>query len=291
MSRTTLRGLRPLAPLFSSAEGAPLPLPPRLRRLYGPLRFPQRRGGPHVFANFASTLDGVVAFEGSRSGGSEVGGFNDQDRMVMGILRSVADVVVIGAGTMRAVPRHIWTPGSLFPGLTEEFSELRRRMHLPALPRLVVVSGQGELDLNLPTFQTGAQEVLVATTSRGARRLRARPLPARVKVWDGGEGPRLQARAVLRAARRGGATQRVLVEGGPDLLGTLLSAGALDELFLTLAPQVAGRDGAHRRRALVEGTLFGPSRPLWGSLVDARRAGDHLMLRYRFPRGRPKLLR
>ncbi|WP_201360899.1 hypothetical protein [Dictyobacter formicarum] len=57
----------------------------------------------------------------------------------------------------------------------------------------------------------------------------------------------------------------------------------LDELFLTLAPQIAGRDSATARPGLVEGHLFAPEHPLWGTLVSVKRGGSHLFLRYAFP--------
>ena len=60
----------------------------------------------------------------------------------------------------------------------------------------------------------------------------------------------------------------------------------LDELFLTLAPQVAGRDASAERPGLVEGRIFAPDTPVWGELVEVRRAGEHLFLRYAFPSGR-----
>jgi len=58
--------------------------------------------------------------------------------------------------------------------------------------------------------------------------------------------------------------------------------GLLDELFLTLSPQIAGRDTTIERPGLVTGTLFAPERPLWGILVSVKRGRSHLFLRYAF---------
>jgi len=77
-------------------------------------------------------------------------------------------------------------------------------------------------------------------------------------------------------------TQIILVEGGPRLMGDFFAEQCLDELFLTLAPQVAGRDDASERPGLVAGQSFAPERPLWGTLVGVKRAGSHLFLRYAF---------
>jgi riboflavin biosynthesis pyrimidine reductase len=65
-------------------------------------------------------------------------------------------------------------------------------------------------------------------------------------------------------------------------MGDFFAEQCLDELFLTLAPQVAGRDAARDRPGLVAGHSFAPERPLWGTLVGVKRAGSHLFLRYAF---------
>jgi riboflavin biosynthesis pyrimidine reductase len=65
------------------------------------------------------------------------------------------------------------------------------------------------------------------------------------------------------------------------LFGQLLRANLVDELFLTVAPQVVGRDEAARRLSLVEGVSFG-GQGRWASLASVRRAGDDLFLRYEF---------
>jgi riboflavin biosynthesis pyrimidine reductase len=73
----------------------------------------------------------------------------------------------------------------------------------------------------------------------------------------------------------------LLCEGGPRLLARLLEIGAVDELFLTLAPQVAGRDADLPRLALVEGTAFTAREAPWWALASVARVEDHLFLRYR----------
>jgi riboflavin biosynthesis pyrimidine reductase len=64
----------------------------------------------------------------------------------------------------------------------------------------------------------------------------------------------------------------------PRLLGDFLGAGCLDEQFLTLAPQLAGRDETVDRPGLVAGRLFATATPLWATLVSVKRAGSHLFL-------------
>ena len=72
----------------------------------------------------------------------------------------------------------------------------------------------------------------------------------------------------------------VLSEGGPTLFGQLLAAGAVDDLFLTVAPQVAGRSGQTERLSLVEGMGFAPSQAPWARLRSVMRSEDYLFLRY-----------
>src|SRR5471032_1810781 len=118
--------LAPLKTLFETKRGKVLPLPPKLARLYGCLRMPLPRSHPHVFSNFVTTLDGVVSLNvKGHASGSDISGFSVQDRMVMGLLRAVADVVVVGAGTLGADRQHVWTAAGIFPGLADEYSRLR----------------------------------------------------------------------------------------------------------------------------------------------------------------------
>ena len=74
----------------------------------------------------------------------------------------------------------------------------------------------------------------------------------------------------------------ILVEGGPLLIGNFFAEKLMDELFLTLAPQIAGREDSVERPGLVAGKVFAPEDPLWGRLMGIKRRGNHLFLRYAF---------
>ncbi|HYN27200.1 MAG TPA: dihydrofolate reductase family protein, partial [Burkholderiales bacterium] len=128
-----------------------LPLPPNLARLYGCLRMPLPRSHPHVFSNFVTTLDGVVSLsEKGHASGGDISGFNVQDRMVMGLLRAIADVVIVGSGTLGADRRHVWTAEAIFPALADEYRRLRKELGKREAPLNVIVSGSGGTDLSLP---------------------------------------------------------------------------------------------------------------------------------------------
>lgn len=279
--------MTPLAPLESLLDrtgGDEFPLPPGLAALYGPLRFPLRKGRPYVIGNFVATVDGVASLSApGLSGGGPISGSNPHDRMVMGLLRSVADAVIVGAGTLRSVPNHLWTAEHIYPPLADSYRWLRTTLGKSAPALNVIVTARGELDLDLPVFRSAKVKVLIVTTPEGARRLRARDLPPPVAIEEAGEGGPIGAREVLSAVGRILPGDILLVEGGPRLMGDFFHEMCLDELFLTIAPQVAGRDGSVDRPGMVAGKRFAPESPRWGTLAGVKRAGSHLFLRYAFP--------
>ena len=285
MPRTGPAPLASLKTLFETKRGTVLPLPPKLARLYGCLRMPLPRSQPHVFSNFVTSLDGVVSLnvKGHASGG-DISGSSAQDRMVMGLLRAIADVVIIGSGTLGADRRHVWTAGAIFPDLADEYRRLSKALGKSEAPLNVIVSGSGEIDLRLPVFSSGKVPALIVTTPAGAKRLRRQPTPNSVEIRAiHGSAAAIPARAILDEVCRVSAGKLILVEGGPRLLGDFYAERLLDEQFLTLAPQIAGRDAGDQRLSLVMGKAFAPGDPLWGTLIDVRRGSSHLFLRYSFP--------
>jgi riboflavin biosynthesis pyrimidine reductase len=260
-----------------------MPLPIDLATLYGSLRFPLRESQPYIIGNFVTTLDGVVSLNlTGQAGGGEISGFNQHDRMVMGILRAAADAVIVGAGTLRASPQHRWIAEHIYPPLAEVYQALRSSLGKSEPPLNVIVTAHGELDLQLPVFQAESIPVLIVTTTNGARRLRRQSLPARIQIEAVESTGLLSARSVLEAVARVRRCNVILTEGGPHLIGDFFAEKCLDELFLTLAPQVAGRDRSIERPGLVAGKTFAPDHGLWGKLISLKRGGDHLFLRYAF---------
>jgi riboflavin biosynthesis pyrimidine reductase len=255
-------------------------MPDELARRYdGELLVPLHPDRPTVLANFASTLDGIVAYgTGELAGGGLISGGHEPDRFVMGLLRTLADVVVVGAGTVRGSSAHRWTPGHVHPASAPLFQAWRGSMGLAANPTTVIVTGSGDIPLGHAGINDTAIPVVIATTPRGAERLRGEPLSDHVTVEAVGSGECLTGEDILSVAtiREAGV---VLTEGGPHLLGELLGADILDELFLTLAPQLAGR-AADGRLGLVEGVAFAPADARWERLESIRRSTDHLFLRY-----------
>ncbi len=206
-----------------------------------------------------------------QSGGGPISGFNQQDHLVMGVLRAVADAVIVGAGTLRAVPHHHWTAAYIYPAFAEAYQRLRTSLGKPEPPLNVIVTARGEVNLTLPVFQSGDVPVLIVATTQGEQRLRAQSVP-----------PSVQIAGIVQAVCEVRQCQIILVEGGPQLLGDFFAEQLLDELFLTFAPQIAGRDTSTERPGLVTGQRFAPEHPLWGTLVSVKRGGSHLFLRYAF---------
>jgi riboflavin biosynthesis pyrimidine reductase len=263
--------LEPFEVLYEAGDLPAYKLPADLRHLYGPLGFAKRT----VYSNFVSSVDGVVTLGSTPSAGSVISGKNLADRFLMGLLRACADAVLIGAGTLRATPGHLWTPAHVYPELATEFLALRSALGRSTEPQLVVVTASGHLDASHPALVKGA---IVITTADGARAIGNR-LPKTCEVV--GTGERLDLGSALAELRRRG-MDVVLTEGGPHVIGQLIEAGLLDDAFLTISPVIAGRK-EERRLGMVEGVELLPGHGAWSSLSSVRRHGDYLFLRYRTP--------
>ena len=173
--------------------------------------------------------------------------------------------------------------------LADDYQRLRIALGKRGEPLNVVVSGSGEIDLRLPIFASGKVPALIVTTSAGAKRLSKQSAPEAVEIRAIGRSARpMRARAILDEVCRVSPGRLILVEGGPRLLGDFYAEHLVDEQFLTLAPQIAGREAGDRRLSLVMGKAFAPSDALWGTLADVRRGSSHLFLRYSFPASRPR---
>jgi riboflavin biosynthesis pyrimidine reductase len=276
----TLTKLTPLESLYDGSGGEELPLGAEFARLYGRLAFPRPRRRPYVIANFVQSLDGVAALGIPGTSGGQISGHNEHDRMVMGLLRAIAGAVVVGAGTARSVPKHLWISGYIYPALEDSYADLRRKLGLEDLPLNVIVTAKGEIDASQRVFQ-GEVPVLVLTTEAGARRLSQEGSVEPSRVHPVAENRKVSARAVLEALRQAADPEIILVEGGPHLMADFFAEGLVDELFLTQSPLVAGRN-ATERPGFVAGREFAPDMPLWGNVVSAKRAVSHLFLRFSF---------
>jgi len=226
-----------------------------------------------VYANFVETLDGVVAIPGVERSNALVADGSDDDKHLMGLLRALADAVVIGAGTLRASPNGRWRPEGVYPAAKEVFAELRAQLGKAERATVAVVTTGVSLDTSHPVLD----EAVVLTTDAGAALLG--DSVANVVVVN--EGGWVDLRAALAWLRAEGHAQ-ILAEAGPTTFGELVAAGLVDELFLTMSPVLAGRSAAGPRFGLIEGTALLPETRVAPTLRSVRRGGEHLFLRYGF---------
>lgn len=195
-----------------------------------PLALPER---PYLLLNFATTLDGRAAIDG-HSG--PIG--SDTDSEVLQRLRTRVDAVMIGAGTMRAerYGRMVSNPN---------FRAYRERTGLAHDPLGVIVSNRLELPWDAGLFTNGGGRVVIFTASDREPPETATPVTI-IRHPGGVELDR--AMEWLRVER---GICSVLCEGGPTLHGRLREGGLADELFLTIAPKIAGGEGPR----ILEGAL------------------------------------
>jgi riboflavin biosynthesis pyrimidine reductase len=264
-------------------------LPEELARLYnGDLRFLSHDDRPYVIGNFVSTLDGVVSFEiPGTSGGGDISGLNEADRFIMGLLRASADAAMVGSHTLREVaPGHLWLAEHIYPEARDHYARYRRQqLHKPGPPLNVIVSGSGAIDLQRAVFRTPNVHALILTSTSGRKLLERNGVAAlpstEVRKMETNDG-RIAPASILKLLHDEFAVKLLLHEGGPTLFGDFITHGCVDELFLTVAPQIAGRDLKRQRPGVVAGAAFLPETTPWLNIVSVKQSGDHLHLRYNF---------
>lgn len=183
--------------------------------------------------NMVATIDGRIDIDGGATG---LGG--PGDKAMFGALRRTADGILAGTGTLRA----------------ERYRPLRRAA-------LLIMTRSGEVPFDIPAFGSVDQRVLIAGPA-----VVPDGIQAQVEVFDGEDGDAI-------AGFRARGIETILCEGGPTLNGALLTAGVVDELFVTLDATLRAGHGPR----LVEG---GPPE-LRAGLRWVLRHGDELLLRYR----------
>ncbi|OEJ41558.1 hypothetical protein AR457_08060 [Streptomyces agglomeratus] len=193
--------------------------------------YPKERGasGAWLRANMVSSLDGAAQHEGRSQPIS-----SDTDMRIFGTLRALADVVVVGAETVRL-------EGYRPARAREAFAARRAAAGQGPAPAIAVVSASLNLDFSLPLFTSPLVPTLVLTgaTAPVDRVRAAREAGAEVLVV--GDGAAVEPPRMVEALAARGLT-RLLTEGGPRLLAQFIAAGVLDELCLTVSPVLtAGR--------------------------------------------------
>jgi riboflavin biosynthesis pyrimidine reductase len=179
----------------------------------------------------------------------------------------------------------LWTPEYTYPDAKRFYAEYRAKtLHKPEYPLLVIVSSGGQLELERAIFRTPAMRTVVITTSAGRDELTRRGAAAldsvEVRALNSSSG-RIAPGDILQLLQSQFGVKTLLHEGGPTLFGQFLAADAVDELFLTLSPQIAGRERDVTRPALVQGVQFMPDSAPWFQMISVKQQAAHLYLHYR----------
>jgi riboflavin biosynthesis pyrimidine reductase len=181
-----------------------------------------------VRANMVASVDGAAT-----AGGKSEGISGEADKRIFGVLRALADVVLVGAGTVR-------TEGYRPARVREQYQPARAAAGQAPTAAIAVVSRALDLDWSLPLFTSPAVPTIVLTASDAPQDRIDAATEAGAEVIAAGTGSVDLGLAVDRLAERG--LGRILCEGGPHLLAQLAAAGKLDELCLSVAPQLRGGD-------------------------------------------------
>ena len=216
------------------------------------------RSVPHLRMNFIASLDGAATRAGVSGG---LG--NADDKLVFDTLRMLADVIVVGAGTVRAEG---------YGGIRLEPADAAWRVAagLGAQPPVAVVSSRLDLAPSHPLFADAAVRPLVLTHAASPPQ-RRRDLAEVADVVVCGEDAVDPRRMVAALADRG--LVQMLCEGGPHLFGALIEADCVDELCLTVSPVLEGGPAGR-----IASGAAGATRAM--SLLHVLTAGDLLFLRY-----------
>ena len=221
-----------------------------IEALAGFYAYPEQTGGngAWVRANMIASLDGAISVAGRSSGLSGAA-----DKLVFTVLRGLADVVLVGAGTARAERYALARPS--WPQL---------RQGRPATPPIAVVTRKLGLDLDSRLIQGDPalpRTIVLTTRQAPADRVAAASRTADVIVV--GDDHVSGWAAIEKLAELG--HRRILTEGGPSLLGEIAADDRLDELCVTISPLIAG---GHAGRMITSTSTFTARLELTGLLED-----------------------
>jgi riboflavin-specific deaminase-like protein len=213
---------------------------------------------PYLALNMAATADGRIAIDG-RSG--PVAG--KADRELFHHLRTQADAVMAGAGTVRA-ERY----GRVVK--TEELRSKRASEGVDPDGLMVIVSGSLDLPVDLPVLADPSSRVVIVTASNSSLDGVAADVSYIRQPTD------LSLERAMHELRTEHGVRSVLCEGGPHLNSQLFLENLVDELFLCTSPRIAGQPN---EPTSLEGLAL--TKPVDLSLVTLHEAEEHLFFRYR----------
>lgn len=215
-------------------------------------------GRPYVIANMVSTADGRATLTGRTAQIS-----SEADRELFLELRTEVDAVMVGTGTI-AIEGY----GPLIR--SDERRQRRENRGLAPVPTAITATRTMELPVQTPLFQDPASRIIVLTNSP-----RDAPPALATLTVERLTGPELDLAAGMERLREAHGIRSILLEGGPTLLAAMVGAGAVDELFLTIAAKIAGSAG---EPTILEGSPL--PEPVSLRLLSVIRDDSYLFLRY-----------
>ena len=215
---------------------------------------------PGVRLNMIASVDGAASIAGMSG---SLGG--PADKSVFAALRSLADVILVGAATMR-------TEGYGPARLGDEARNLRRQWGLAPVPPIAVVTRASQLDWGSSFFTEAEQRPIVVTTTSAAAADRDHAAEVADVITAGTDGVDLAA-AIRQLGELG--HEDVLAEGGPGIAAQLAGADLLDELCLSVSPLLVSGDA----RRILAGEATEVPTPL--ALCNVLVADNYLFTRYR----------
>jgi riboflavin-specific deaminase-like protein len=219
---------------------------------------------PFVFSNFAITADGKIAFDNGKF--VPFGGQRDHEHMME--LRATADAVMAGARTIEM------SSATMSPG-GKKFQRLRLSCGLAEYNLRVIVSGNDLMDLRAPIFKQRFSPIIVlapeTAPEKNLRQLRS--VADEVKCFGKKE---IDFPAALRWLREKWHVKRLLCEGGGRLHGTMIRAGLINELHLTMCPKIFG--GRHAPTIAEGGQAVKLADAAQFRFKSAKRYGDELFV-------------
>ena len=196
---------------------------------------------PFVRVNMAMTADGKIAT--ANRAVSTFGSPRDHEHLLE--LRATADAVMAGAATVNAAPINLG-PGGV------KFRRIRLKHGLAEYNVRVIVSGSGSIKPDAEIFRNRFSPIIILTTARISRTNLKKLLAVADEVKICGKSE-INFRAAFRWLRTRWSVQSLLVEGGGELNDALFRAGLVDEIHLTICPNVFG---GRRAPTIAEGRGF-----------------------------------
>ncbi len=239
--------------------------------VYSNISFPMREARPYVIINMVSSLDGKAASDGKAS---QIG--SSADRTLMRALRAHVDAVMVGSGTLRAEKLRLDVP--------ENLSRKRESRGLKPQPLAIVATTSGDVPLEENLLGSSPDNLLIlATPTVPQSRLAALSRVASVEImpYETGDLHLLDPTDALKVLKKRYAVDVLLIEGGPTFNHALISAGLVDELFLTMAPKLLGGEKPETLNIL-EGSPLIPNteNAEQPELISLHLSGSELFLRY-----------